>query len=800
MNCALKNHGSNRPHSRDRLCHSYHRITIRSRQETRGLEIKNKQKSTVYETYKVCDSVDRRATIEAMTTSDNNSSDGGHSDDAGSKDLAKRQDAKLSTKQKISAGPSADVSAKNVKQQVSAVPSADGSTNSTVKQRSHKPKTSPLPRLLIQGIVHLACIVLYLLPILTPNEFAGPTLDEAHVMDGAVQKDIHDPNATWEQIFSNDYWGRPMNSPSSHKSWRPLTVLSFRYLKGPYTNLATQSLEQLTVHRFVNAMGHAAAGELVGQLATQLFVLNSNNYLDEHENAMWLQLITKIFFCLHPTHVEVTANAANRHFVLAVLLGLILCFPGTKLPRSKNGGSSNGQRLKITTPFWLFITALVAGYLVSETFVFIIPGVMVTMTVVAFTAAGASTSSRRTKTNKTPQDQDATSGSGAKPSQLQSFVIDYLKAMISIVPRLVLLAISAFAYLGGRAYFDTLDIPTGLIRPAESPYFKFEGVRRFKNYLYVVTIHLGKQWGQILPKDFGGDPIGFSHEYGFDCIPEIKDWGDDRLLFGVGFHLLLAVTISALLIFYNPRRFFGLVAIHWSWTLFTLFPICGILKVGTFVSDRIVVPATVVSSIWTGKIVHSYATNWFWKKDSPFRLFRPLQLIFILWWIGTSWATVHNRSLDWMDSISLMKSSLETCPRFAKVHMEVSKIHSGLYPSYFDLKKARFHLDTAREIDPDFCDLHKQYVFLGLREHKHLEVEKELTQALLCPFTSSGSEPLWNNYWNQLLSSTPKGTPQYAEIEGRYREQMAIVQEGILKEQKAKEAEEAEKARKNKFR
>ena len=661
-------------------------------------------------------------------------------------------------------------------------------SNSTSKILDDAPKRkrSPsLPRLLIQGVVHLACIALYLIPILTPNEFAGPTLDEAHVMAGDVQKDIHDPNATWEQIFSNDYWGRPMNSSSSHKSWRPLTVLSFRYLKGPFVDLATQSLEQLTVHRFVNAVCHAAAGELVGQLATQLFVWDRNAVLGlgKHESAMWLQLITKVIFCLHPTHVEVTANAANRNHVLAVLLGLILCFPGTKSRNSND--NNNKQRLRITTPFWMFIVALIAGYLASETFVFIIPGVMVTMTVVAFTAAGATSCAG----SSTPEEQNAIG------SEFRGFVIGYLKAIISITPRLILLAISVASYLGGRWYFDTLDIPTGLIRPAESPYYAFEGLKRFKNYLYVVTIHLGKQWALVLPKNFGGDPIGFSHEYGFDCIPEIQDWGDERLIFGAGFHLVFAVTISVLLVTYNARRFFGLVAIHWSWTLFTLFPICGILKVGTFVSDRIVVPATVVASIWIGKIVHSYATNWFWKKDSLFRLFRPLQLIFVLWWVGASSMAIHNRALDWMDSISLMNSALVTCPRFAKVHMEVSKIYSGLYPSLLDLKKSRFHLDAAREIDPDLCDLHKQYVFVALQESNYMEVERELPQSLLCPFTSSGAEALWNNYWNQLLSSTPKGSRQHVEIEGRYRNAMAIVQEGILKEQAAQEAAEAGKTR-----
>lgn len=30
------------------------------------------------------------------------------------------------------------------------------------------------------------------------------------------------------QVFKNDFWGTPMADPGSHKSYRPLTTLSFR--------------------------------------------------------------------------------------------------------------------------------------------------------------------------------------------------------------------------------------------------------------------------------------------------------------------------------------------------------------------------------------------------------------------------------------------------------------------------------------------------------------------------------------------------------------------------------------------
>ena len=32
----------------------------------------------------------------------------------------------------------------------------------------------------------------------------------------------------WHEVFFHDYWGKPMDNPDSHKSYRPLTTLTFR--------------------------------------------------------------------------------------------------------------------------------------------------------------------------------------------------------------------------------------------------------------------------------------------------------------------------------------------------------------------------------------------------------------------------------------------------------------------------------------------------------------------------------------------------------------------------------------------
>lgn len=302
-------------------------------------------------------------------------------------------------------------------------------------------KSSTLMKSSIQALVHLFCLALYLIPIFEQNVNAGPTLDELHIMSKDNQ-DIHG-EATLQSIFSNDYWGRPMVSEASHKSWRPLTVLSFRYLKG--IDLSSE----LTMHRCVNIITHAAAAEVVGILATRLFPQRQNLFL--------LQMITKIVFILHPTHVEVTANAANRNHILAVLFSTILCDP--------------------SCPLLLLAVALISGFLCSETFLFQVPAAAVTLVVLQYS------SEKATHNNQT--------------GNLSSAVLNYVRSALAVLPRLTLMIISICAYLGGRYYFDTLDIPEGLIRPAENPFYHFKGEHRFRNYLYTLAVHVFKSWGLV---------------------------------------------------------------------------------------------------------------------------------------------------------------------------------------------------------------------------------------------------------------------------------------------------------------
>lgn len=571
-----------------------------------------------------------------------------------------------------------------------------------------------VPRWLVVASVHALCISIYLLPVLFPTEYnkGRAVLDEMHIVD-VENRDVNDPSTPLAVILTNDYWGRPMNSTSSHKSWRPLSVLSFRNLKGG------RIFKDLTAHRLFNIVTHAAVAELVGILAVRVW---------QPDEPDLLRFTAKVLFALHPTHVEVTANAANRPHLLAVLCSTALSDPDL--------------------PWWLFLFLLVAGYLVSETFLFQVVPAGVTLSAIVYlrTYHGRRQIARR----------------GRLGQQLGGLVV-------TVLPRWLLLLGSGVAYYLGRLHMDWLSIPEGLIRPAENPFYEFAGWHRVRNYLYVMAIHVAKAWDV--------DFVGFSHEYGRECIRPVESWSDTRLWIPLA--MVLGYLGMALTLLFRQRRQsvlgIGLIVyiVHVAW-MTSLFPISGLVKVGTFIADRIVVASTVSTTLLAAKA----AVSWMEMRPRSQRLYR----IWVLLGVALLMVLrIFRRTTEWMDSKTLLESSLRTCPRFAKAHLETSKIYSGLYPALHNLTRSRWHLEQAEKFDPDYCDVHQQFGHVAIQENRHLEFEERLTKSLLCPFTMGKQMGMWHQYWNMALGA---GNPPaaVAEARERYERYLAAINEAIEKQ------------------
>ena len=720
-----------------------------------------------------------------------------------------------------------------------------------------------------------------------------PQLDEIHVTSNdnrdvnppPPSSSYHSSRPRWHEAWHHDYWGRPLTSPGSHKSWRPVSVWTFRFVKGgtigriglgklarcyvdAYASLvrycstvpssplgdggrsatsksssseegaAAAVASELFVHRIINACIHATLVRLVGILSTLLFFAphryDNNNEKKKRKNGETLLLrctshCARILFAVHPAHVECVVNAANRPHILALLFNLVICDPSS---------------ISVIA----FVALAVAGLLSCETAIFHHPAIVITMTTIHYRELLLCERQQQQQQQQQGvgarighDDKNETKEEGTNKKNEQktdSSIMLLSRTIIELLPRYICLLLLSTIYLLYRKYYNnSLSIPVGLIRPAENPYYDamynkrpgWDAITRMMNYSYIVGLHIAKSVGVEI--------VGHSHEYGYDCIPEINEFSsfDVRLALPIG--IILLFTIFAMYSWYGYDRFdkddnddddneayrtyrvlLYLVFVSW---MATLFPIAGIIKVGTFVSDRIVVASTFGTCIFVGRAFalcivggidndddddYNYkdvggaagSTNGSSTKKqrgtaTSTTITKYTRMIYSLVFFGLCSYNLARRTIrrssEWMDSVPLFESSLKACPRSIKTNLEISKLYSGLIPHKTDLDKALSHIRTAQSIDPTYCDVHYQFSHVYIQQMKYVLFEEELVEALQCQFTMGQAMNMWNRYWPIILRNDGNVDNNKIEAGMRYQKYMTKIREVISKAEEEEEVE-----------
>lgn len=643
-----------------------------------------------------------------------------------------------------------------------------------------------------------------------------PQLDELHIMH-IDQHDIRGgTSSSWIDAWHNDYWGRPLTSESSHKSWRPVSIWSFRFIKGGYIgqyifavvgkaigsfidgilkllftgSVATRDNDEsssslnkdetlaseLFVHRIVNVLIHTAIVQLIGTVSSLLFSGDKKDDINLH---LYTKYISQLLFALHPLHVEAVVNVANRPHILALLFNATIVDP--------------------SVPLLAMAILAMAGLLTAETAIFQFPAIVLTMTGIRYREELKIMEIQRSR-----KSDDMKSTQQEVEQQQQSPLV---KTFINLLPRYILLVLISVTYLIYRHYNDTLSIPDGLIRPAENPFYDMTAITRVINYSYILSIHI--------MKSLSIDLVGFSHEYGYDCIPKMKSFHDIRLILPVTLFCFIVVACvwswygmdttqrsregsKRVASVYEERiQRILLTLVFFSW-IATLFPISGILKVGTFVADRIAVASSFGTCIFAGRLFAVWIAGVNNKKstkavNSLKKSYTKLLKIFILFCMCTFHLAkqTHKRSAEWMDSVPLFESSLKTCPRSIKSNLEMSKLYSGLVPHLLDLDKALSLISTAQSIDPEYCDVHQQYAHVYFQQSKYISFEEEMVQSLLCSFTMGQAMNNWNKYWKVVLNDGKNDAAK-----ARYDMYMARIRAAVENDQDERRLEEEKKRQK----
>jgi hypothetical protein len=179
------------------------------------------------------------------------------------------------------------------------------------------------------------------------------------------------PETPLTKVFEHDFWGQSLIDWQSHKSYRPLTTLSFRlsyYLAGYHWNEFQFHLVNVILHAIVTLLALATARLcfINGPLARQK---------SRQATAFW----AAAFFATHPIHTDAVSSIVSRGEMLSGALLLLSflaysCGAAASSPWSLGGETDDARpsscslRSVVAFVFWLPLSILLAfvGLLCKE--------------------------------------------------------------------------------------------------------------------------------------------------------------------------------------------------------------------------------------------------------------------------------------------------------------------------------------------------------------------------------------------------------------------------------------------------
>lgn len=118
------------------------------------------------------------------------------------------------------------------------------------------------------------------------------------------------------QFWHNDFWGTPLDSPYTHKSYRPLVIQSFR--------LDASISGEPWIFHLTNGLLYATCAWLVVDILLQPALRAGVSAADgAKQNVL---ILSGLWFAAHPVHVESVAGIVGR----AEIFSAILCMLGAK--------------------------------------------------------------------------------------------------------------------------------------------------------------------------------------------------------------------------------------------------------------------------------------------------------------------------------------------------------------------------------------------------------------------------------------------------------------------------------------
>ncbi|XP_014019263.1 protein O-mannosyl-transferase TMTC4 isoform X3 [Salmo salar] len=201
------------------------------------------------------------------------------------------------------------------------------------------PKLSPFHAKIAVALVALLCFI---------NSYDGDfVFDDSEAI--VNNKDLN-PATPLNNIWRNDFWGSNLSSNNSHKSYRPLTVLTFRlnYLMAGGLHPVGFHVLNIGLHSLISALMIDMFSILIGGLAYD----GNGNRLNHAPKA---SLLAGLLFAAHPVHTESVAGIVGRADLLCALFFQLSFLTYCKAFR---GGRESEEKFSI---HWIAVSLLLCA-------------------------------------------------------------------------------------------------------------------------------------------------------------------------------------------------------------------------------------------------------------------------------------------------------------------------------------------------------------------------------------------------------------------------------------------------------
>uniref|UniRef100_A0A8D2LEG2 dolichyl-phosphate-mannose--protein mannosyltransferase n=1 Tax=Varanus komodoensis TaxID=61221 RepID=A0A8D2LEG2_VARKO len=488
------------------------------------------------------------------------------------------------------------------------------------------------------------------------------------------------PGAPLAAAFADDFWGKGMAENTSHKSYRPLCILTFKL------NILLAGMNPFYFHA-VNVVLHC--------LVTLVLMYTCDKAVFKDSR---LAFVTALYFAVHPIHTEAVTGIVGRADVLACLLFLLAFLSYNRSVDQLYVGEHFPPTASL--PFLLLSLFLgTCAMLVKETGItvfgvcLVYDGFLLSQNRRRLRNGGVhqrmarqpaaslhpslqlSSSSRENGKHRvahkgtwnsyhpaSPEEQQRSSPSVLSKNNKTGICFSSLKVILLLYFRLWIMG-------GSMPAFSEQDNPASF-----SPYL----LTRFLTYSYLLAFNA---WLLLAP-------VTLCYDWQVGSIPLVDSIWDVRnfatfLLAGV----MLLLGLHCIVAFKKQEHREVLVGL-----LFLVFPFIPasnlFFRVGFVVAERVLYMPSMGYCIL---LVHGLNKLCTWLNKWRFTAVTTSALLLLLF----SWKTVKQNEI-WLSRESLFRSGVQTLPHNAKVHYN----YANFLKDQGRNREAIYHYKTALELYP----------------------------------------------------------------------------------------------------